>query len=544
MAGRPSARRSRPRVFGPYYQREAVFVPLSNDLLVVFGSPSRTHCSLDGAADRGCRRGRSGGDRAGLAGQAARRRARAPPRRAEPRPDRRRPHPRGDAARRRVGARRALLRPRRRSTSPSSDAVETAAAGVGREARRQDSSSRRCGSSTPRRPGSPPASRTRRSSRRPHPLERLRRHVALRAADRDAAVRRARAHAHRGAAARVHLALPRGRAPPRRVGRAAPPLRADAARARGPARPRRPRRRIDPLTQAAEPPGVGGAARRTAVMRRPAGVIVLDVDGLKGGNDERGHHLGDEYLQLVADSRRRRACARTTSSRGVGGDEFAVLLPGADEPPVHAVAKRVADALAGHPGLAGFRLAASVGYAATPPAASIAHAQRLADEGMYRDEAASARRDVARRPRPATEEEARSLRRSRRRSSNPETTASAPEREQHACQIPASAGWRTSANTAIAVTPIVLGMQASRAASHAGSRSRRAGRAPTPARSGTGCGSTGRGQARSGRRRRARRRGPPSGRPRRGRRRLRSRPHRGRCGPRRPRRRGRSPRES
>ena len=109
---------------------------------------------------------------------------------------------------------------------------------------------------------------------------------------------------------------------------------------------------------------------------------MLDVDGLKAVNDERGHHFGDEYLQLVA-------ATVAASLREVdfvarlGGDEFAVLLPGADEPNCAAVAKRIEEALAAHPGLDGFPLAASVGHASTPPARSIVHAQRLADESMY-----------------------------------------------------------------------------------------------------------------------------------------------------------------
>ena len=67
----------------------------------------------------------------------------------------------------------------------------------------------------------------------------------------------------------------------------------------------------------------------------------------------------------------------------IGGDEFAVLLPGADDLVCHAVCKRIRSALAAHPGLGGFRLTASIGYATTPPTTSITHAQRLADERMY-----------------------------------------------------------------------------------------------------------------------------------------------------------------
>src|SRR5581483_6354641 len=102
-----------------------------------------------------------------------------------------------------------------------------------------------------------------------------------------------------------------------------------------------------------------------------AGVIVVDADGLKAANDERGHHFGDEFLQEVV-----RTVSATLSDGDVlarvGGDEFAVLLPGAAEDRCRAVAERIDEALRSHPGLDGYPLAASVG-----------DAQRLADERMY-----------------------------------------------------------------------------------------------------------------------------------------------------------------
>jgi GGDEF domain-containing protein len=61
-----------------------------------------------------------------------------------------------------------------------------------------------------------------------------------------------------------------------------------------------------------------------------------------------------------------------------------VLLPGADELDCRGTAKRIQEGLAAHPGLDGFPLSASVGYAAAPPAPSITDALRIADERMYR----------------------------------------------------------------------------------------------------------------------------------------------------------------
>jgi diguanylate cyclase (GGDEF)-like protein len=121
-----------------------------------------------------------------------------------------------------------------------------------------------------------------------------------------------------------------------------------------------------------------------SVAEGPAGIVVIDVDQLKTVNDERGHHVGDEYLQTVA------AAMAATIREGdliarTGGDEFAILLPDADETACRKVARRLNRALLDHEGFAGYPLAASVGFAATPPATTPAEAWRLADQAMYRD---------------------------------------------------------------------------------------------------------------------------------------------------------------
>ena len=140
--------------------------------------------------------------------------------------------------------------------------------------------------------------------------------------------------------------------------------------------------RMDPLTRLPNRRAWEERIDDPEVTRGPAGVIVLDVDGLKAANDARGHHFGDEYLQLVAATVAESLREADFVAR-LGGDEFVVLLPGADEPKCAAVAKQIEEALAAHPGLDGFPLAASVGHATTPPARSIDHAQQLADESMY-----------------------------------------------------------------------------------------------------------------------------------------------------------------
>lgn len=59
--------------------------------------------------------------------------------------------------------------------------------------------------------------------------------------------------------------------------------------------------------------------------RRPAGVLMIDVDGLKQLNDTFGHRIGDAAIREVA-KRLKTAARESDTVARLGGDEFAVLL--------------------------------------------------------------------------------------------------------------------------------------------------------------------------------------------------------------------------
>jgi len=62
--------------------------------------------------------------------------------------------------------------------------------------------------------------------------------------------------------------------------------------------------------------------------RSPLGLVALDLDHFKALNDTHGHAFGDDVLRLVG-ARLREAVRETDLVGRVGGEELALLLPGA-----------------------------------------------------------------------------------------------------------------------------------------------------------------------------------------------------------------------
>lgn len=62
----------------------------------------------------------------------------------------------------------------------------------------------------------------------------------------------------------------------------------------------------------------------------PITILVMDLDGLKAANDLLGHAAGDALLRRAGEVLAN-AVARPAVAARIGGDEFAVLMPGGDE---------------------------------------------------------------------------------------------------------------------------------------------------------------------------------------------------------------------
>lgn len=116
-----------------------------------------------------------------------------------------------------------------------------------------------------------------------------------------------------------------------------------------------------------------------------AKLILIDVDYLKQVNDSAGHEVGDALL-VAAAQHLKAAVGNTGHLMRIGGDEFAVLLPGDARHLAPALLAAVAQS--GEVTIAGagrrFALSLSAGAASGLPAAEL---QRAADLALYRAKA-------------------------------------------------------------------------------------------------------------------------------------------------------------
>jgi len=115
----------------------------------------------------------------------------------------------------------------------------------------------------------------------------------------------------------------------------------------------------------------------------PMTVLAGDLDHFKDVNDRAGHHVGDAVLQQVAELLREGVRQLDAPAR-IGGEEFAVILPGCDAQAAFAVAERlrchVRDAFAD----ATVPVTISFGIASHPQHAETASSLvRAADEALY-----------------------------------------------------------------------------------------------------------------------------------------------------------------
>jgi diguanylate cyclase (GGDEF)-like protein len=108
----------------------------------------------------------------------------------------------------------------------------------------------------------------------------------------------------------------------------------------------------------------------------PAGVVIIDLDNLKGINDMQGHHEGDQVLRETALVLRNSTSATDIVAR-LGGDEFGILAVGATNDHTATLIRRLRQAFdEAH-------LKVSIGHAPHTLTGGLQHAWRNADHQMY-----------------------------------------------------------------------------------------------------------------------------------------------------------------
>ena len=155
---------------------------------------------------------------------------------------------------------------------------------------------------------------------------------------------------------------------------------------------------LDPLTGLLNRTSLAARFEEVSEQARlvgsPVSIVVADLDHFKQINDSFGHERGDAVLRDVSYAMRKALRSFELLYR-VGGEEFVLLLPGADREAANEMAERLRTAVAAdRPG--GLDVTISVGVAtASPDAADYETLFAAGDEALYVAKEAGRNRVVA-----------------------------------------------------------------------------------------------------------------------------------------------------
>jgi diguanylate cyclase (GGDEF)-like protein len=126
-------------------------------------------------------------------------------------------------------------------------------------------------------------------------------------------------------------------------------------------------------------------AARAERLETPLSVVLADLDEFKDVNDVHGHAVGDEVLRVFSEVLRETLRESDVAGRW-GGEEFLLLLPGADEEGAVQLAERVRIELAARtvPSVPELRVTASFGVAEYAGETNTEQLVAAADGALYR----------------------------------------------------------------------------------------------------------------------------------------------------------------
>ncbi|CAO4173281.1 sensor domain-containing diguanylate cyclase [Methylorubrum aminovorans] len=129
------------------------------------------------------------------------------------------------------------------------------------------------------------------------------------------------------------------------------------------------------------------ASRASARTGRPLSLLVIDADHFKNYNDRFGHAIGDAVLRGLADALRLSVRRPGDLAARVGGEEFAILLPGTDREGALQVAAAIHRATAAltlpSAGIEPGSVSVSIGLAVSSAGSAAAELYRRADAALY-----------------------------------------------------------------------------------------------------------------------------------------------------------------
>ncbi|HEV2565662.1 MAG TPA: sensor domain-containing diguanylate cyclase [Microvirga sp.] len=115
----------------------------------------------------------------------------------------------------------------------------------------------------------------------------------------------------------------------------------------------------------------------------PVSIVIIDLNGLKAANDQLGHAAGDALLRRAGEVLSK-AVDKPSCAARIGGDEFALLMPGTDERDAKAVMDGIENLLeVNNQFYTGLPLSFAMGTATSEPGERIEAVVKRADLLMY-----------------------------------------------------------------------------------------------------------------------------------------------------------------